>query len=352
MEHVVSFPSGNVTYYQESSIEQLWSAGRDRDIVLLTDSNVSRNFPQLFSDKKHIVVPAGEAAKQLLVVEDIIGRLLALGAHRETLLIGIGGGVITDITGLVAALYMRGIAFGLVPTTLLAMVDAAIGGKNGVNTGLFKNTIGTVRQAEFILFDSAMLTTLPDEEWSNGFAEIIKYACLFDPALFEELELQDLDGYRCNQDRLNKVVNRCVQLKNEIVQEDETEKGRRKLLNFGHTAGHAIENLYGMAHGQAVAVGMVIAAKLSEAREGLPPAITERLIKMLTKYQLPVACQMDIEETMNVLRMDKKRKGNSVDYILLRHLGQPIIYPISFELIETAISDACINFSGRTDGRN
>ncbi len=338
MTNLVSFPSGDVTYYFNSPVSALENYYGSRDIILVTDSNIAAHYPQLLSNYKHLIIPAGEHSKTPATIQNLAERLITLQVSRKSMLVGIGGGVVTDITGFLASVYMRGIALGFIPTTLLGMVDASIGGKNGVNLGLHKNMLGTILQPEFILFDTAFLTTLPDEEWSNGFAEIVKYACLFDRALFEELEQHNVDFYKQNTAALAALVKTCADWKNKTVIADEHESGQRKLLNFGHTAAHAIENLYEISHGKAVAIGMMIAARLSEEINKTSPSITQRLAKMLHQYGLPTTYPIDVEKAMALLKMDKKRNNDSIDYILLEGLGNATITPLSFLTLEKAIA--------------
>ena len=341
MQEVITFPSGQVKYLFESSIDALWQQYKPEQVILITDAHVAALYPQMFTSKRTIVLPAGEHSKSLATVEDITKQLLAMQATRSAILIGIGGGVISDITGFVASVYMRGIKFGFIPTTLLSMVDAAIGGKNGVNVGFNKNVTGTINQPDLILFDTAFLKTLPDTEWSNGFAEIIKYACLFDAELFRELSEHNIAYYQQNEAALQKVTARCVALKNKTVIEDEHEKGLRKLLNFGHTAAHAIENLYDLPHGQAVAIGMVIAATLSEHVTDLPPAATTQLKNILQQYKLPISYPIELGKAMDILKMDKKRTDESIDFILLHKIGEATIRPLPFDIIQKAIATTC-----------
>ena len=341
MQQVVSFPSGQVTYLFENSTDALWLQCKPEQAIFVTDTHIALLRPHLFEGRRTITIPAGEQSKNLCTVEAIARQLLGMEATRGSLLVGIGGGVITDITGFVASVYMRGIRFGYVPTTLLGMVDAAVGGKNGVNVGLNKNITGTIRQPSFIFFDTSFLNTLPDEEWSNGFAEIIKYACLFDPEMFSELGKHNIKWYQQNPEALQNVIERCVAHKNKTVIEDEQENGLRKLLNFGHTAAHAIENLYNLPHGQAVSIGMVIATTLSEHITGLDTSVTGELKKILRQYQLPVSYPIDTAKTMELLKIDKKRTDESIDFILLNGIGSATIQPLSFEVIETAINSSC-----------
>ena len=180
---------------------------------------------------------------------------------------------------------------------------------------------------------------MPDDEWSNGFAEIIKYACIFDPELFEELCRNNISYYRDqDNDALEKLIARCVGLKNKAVIEDETEQGTRKLLNFGHTAAHAIENLYDLPHGKAVGIGMVIACMVSEKVAGLDKSVTARLKQLLCQYHLPIKINIDPAKAMGILKMDKKRIGDTIDYITLEKIGKPEIHSLPFNVIENALS--------------
>lgn len=309
-----------------------------QQVIIITDEHVAALYPDVTSGIKTITLPAGEASKDINIIAHLTAKLIELGASRHTVLIGLGGGMITDLTGLIASIFMRGIRFGFVPTTLLAMTDAAIGGKNGINIGLYKNMLGTIRQPEFILYDTFFLQSLPDAEWSNGFAEIIKYGCIFDAALFHELSANSLQHYQQNTAALHSVINRCVAWKNKTVAEDEQEKGIRKLLNFGHTAGHAIEKLYNLPHGQAVAAGMVIASMISEQHAGLDNAITQQLKNTLHQYALPTHISIHAQDVMEVLKADKKRNNDTIDYILLRQKGEAVIHPLAMPLIEQALT--------------
>lgn len=319
--------------YIFGAIEELKALTGNADCVIITDSNMAAAYTGLLGSYKTVVVPAGEEGKNWQMIESIAYELLQFETHRKTFVVGIGGGVITDITGFVASVYMRGVPFGFVPTTLLAMIDAAIGGKNGVNLGSQKNFLGSVQQPQFLLFDLNFLATLPETEWSNGFAEIIKYACIFDKALFNELEQRNIEYYKQDKTALQDLIRKCCDWKNKVVQQDEKETGIRKLLNFGHTAGHAFETLYTLPHGQAVGLGMIVACIVS----GLHGEETKRLSMLLQKYQLPVHIPFDTEEVMNVLQMDKKRNGNQIDYIVLKEIGEGAIKSLPFDTIRQAL---------------
>lgn len=339
MQYSLSFPTGTVKYIFQKRFEELKELVDADNCILLIDSRVAEIHQHLFRDYKNILIEADEQHKSWAQVEFICGELLGMEAHRGTTLIGVGGGITSDITGFVASVYMRGIPFGFVPTTVLGMADAAIGGKNGINFSMQKNLVGTIQQPSFILFDTQFLGSLADEDWSNGFAEVIKYACLFDKPLFEELAQHDFTYYRDNAEALSLLIERCVDWKNKIVLEDEKESGKRKLLNFGHTTGHPIETLHVLPHGFAVGIGMMIACKISEQECGLNKEVTAKLGGLLQQYGLPVSADLDTEQIMEVLTMDKKRNNEGVNYILLKDIGEAIIKPLPFDMIRHGLEN-------------
>ena len=345
MQQQVTFPSGVVEYIYAGKagqgaavFAQLAQQHGRQHVVIITDNVVGELYAQLFKGYRTIMLPFGESNKNLDTIEVLARQLLQLEAARNTLIIGVGGGVVTDTVGFLAAIYMRGVAFGFVPTTLLGMVDAAVGGKNGVNLGLNKNLLGTILQPAFIYYDTAFLETLPNVEWSNGFAEVIKYACIFDAALFDELVSNSISFYKQDHTALQALREKCVAWKNKTVIEDAKETGIRKLLNFGHTAAHAIENLYELPHGKAVAVGMVIACMISEEVAGLDKAVTAKVKKLLQQYHLPVSLSLDAHKAMDILRMDKKRNDDKIDYIVLEKAGHAMIQSLPFDVIEKALT--------------
>lgn len=305
-----------------------------RPVFLLTDRHIAAHYPFVCQGYPVIVLEPGEEAKTPETVVQVCSRLLELGADRNSLLVGIGGGVVTDIAGFVGAVFMRGIRFGFIPTSLLGMVDAAIGGKNGVNIGLYKNMMGTVHQPEFILQDIAFLNTLPLAEWKNGFAEIIKYGCIFDKDLLSALQQKDIHYYRQHVAELVRLIDRCAAWKCQTVEIDERETGKRKLLNFGHTAGHALETLYHLPHGAAVAVGMILACRLSEQLCGLPAHDTLQIKEIISRYDLPVSYDFHAEELFQVIKGDKKRTGEGIDYILLNKAGEGTVRFVKEKLLE------------------
>src|SRR5258708_10139139 len=317
------FSGKTTTYYLDADFAYLEKLVDRAHTVIITDEHLFGKHQKRFGGWNTIVISAGEQFKVQATVDSIIGQLIEFGADRKTFLVGVGGGVVTDLTGYVAAVYMRGLSFGFVPTWILAMVDASVGGKNGIDVGVYKNLVGTIRQPEFLLYDYSRLKTLPKEEWVNGFAEIIKHAAIKDAALFRELEKNKLTLYQKDKAALAKLIRRNVAIKAAVVEKDEFEHGERRLLNFGHTLGHAIENLYELSHGQAISIGMVAACMISE--EVTPFTDTDRVMSTLKKYGLPTLAEFDPKEVMAVLRMDKKKVKDSMNYVLLNKIGQGIV---------------------------
>ncbi|HVV06848.1 MAG TPA: 3-dehydroquinate synthase [Puia sp.] len=326
------FSGKTTTYYFDADFAYLEKLVNKQQAVILTDEHVFQGHQKKFKGWNTIVIQAGEAYKVQATVDSVVEQLIGMGADRKTFLIGVGGGVVTDIAGYVAAIYMRGIPCGLLPTSILAMVDASIGGKNGVDVGVYKNLVGTIRQPAFLLYDLSLLKTLPDEEWVNGFAEIIKHAAIKDAALFRELEKNKLATYRRDKAALGKLIRRNAVIKSNVVEKDEFEQGDRRMLNFGHTLGHAIENLLQLPHGHAISIGMVAASLISEEYTDFKD--TDRVIGTLKKYGLPTRVDFDGKEVMNVLKMDKKKVKDSMNYVLLNRIGQAVIKVIPIVELE------------------
>jgi 3-dehydroquinate synthase len=315
------FSTKTVTCYFDADFSALGELVKTSNIVIITDEHVFEHHADKMAGFPVIKFPAGEEYKNQATVDHIIRELINLGAHKNTFLIAVGGGVVTDITGYVAAVYMRGIRFGLVPTSVLAMVDAAIGGKNGIDVGVYKNMVGTILQPEFIFYDYSFLQTLPVKEWVNGFAEIIKHACIKDALLFAVLERYSLHEYQTDKTLIADLIEKNVEIKTQIVTQDEFETGDRKLLNFGHTVGHAIENLHGIPHGHAVSIGIVAACNLSVQLNNFHADDAAKIVRLLAKYHLPVDVETDHAKVFEVLKMDKKRRDDGIHFILLKRIG-------------------------------
>jgi len=239
------------------------------------------------------------------------------------------------MVGYVAGVYMRGVAVGFVPTTILAMVDASIGGKNGIDVGLYKNMVGLIRQPSFLLYDLDFLKTLPNHQWENGFAEIIKHAAIKDAKMMKELASKNIAHYQKDKKSLAALIEKNVQIKVKVVQQDEFEKGDRKLLNFGHTLGHAIENEHALLHGHAISIGMVYASKISQVLQGFND--TGLLVDTLKKYGLPTSMRFNIDQAMQVMQKDKKNARAGMQYVLLKKMGQAVYETVPMKSLEKLI---------------
>jgi shikimate kinase / 3-dehydroquinate synthase len=328
-----------VAYYFDASFLYLDELLDRENTVLITDENVFQLHQQKFEGWKTIVIKAGEEHKQQATVDFIITQLITLEADRKTFIVGVGGGVVTDITGYAASVYMRGLKFGFIPTTILAMVDASIGGKNGVDVGVYKNLAGLIKQPDFLLFDYTLLQTLPNDQWVNGFAEIIKHACIKDALLFEMLEKFTLNDFKTDGALLAALIERNVAIKTTVVVNDEFEQGERKLLNFGHTIGHAIENMHRLPHGHAISIGMVAACNLSEKLNEFHFEEAKRVLQLLVKYHLPVDIETAYEKVFEVLKMDKKRSKNEMSFILLSKIGEAVIKSIELNELQKHLKE-------------
>lgn len=329
------FSNSSVDYYFANGISHLKEIVDSSNTILITDENIYNAHTKRFKNWNTIVLKPGEEYKIQTTVDAVIEQLIEMGADRKTTLVGVGGGVITDITGYVASVYMRGVKFGFIPTSILAMVDASIGGKNGIDVGLYKNMVGVIRQPSFILHDMVFVNSLPENEWQNGFAEIIKHACIKDANMFDELERNSLKKYQSKKVLLCELIQRNALLKTKVVQQDEFESGDRKLLNFGHTLGHAIENMYELSHGQAISIGMTYACHISEKLSGFKQS--ERVTALLSKYGLPTYADFDKAQAFDILLKDKKKAKSEMSYVLLQKIGKGVVKNIPLTELKTII---------------
>lgn len=322
----IQFSRATTSFYFSGSFADLEKLAPKHNAILLTDENIFAAHGKKFKDWNTIVLKAGEQYKVQATVDSVIDQMIAMKADRTTTLVGIGGGVVTDMAGYIAGIYMRGIRFGFLPASILAMVDASIGGKNGIDVGVYKNMVGMIRQPDFLLYDVSLLKSLPNEEWVNGMAEVIKHAAIKDAPMFKMLEETSLPTLKKDEALLSKLIRRNALLKTKVVQEDEFEKGERRLLNFGHTIGHAIENMYELKHGHAVAIGMMAAAGISEKLTGFKES--DRLSKLIRKYRLPHQLEFDKNKALEILGMDKKREKDTMNFVLLQKTGKAAVHPI------------------------
>jgi 3-dehydroquinate synthase len=305
--------------------------------VIVTDNNVNQLYGQSMLSAMTqaglpaaiMEIPAGESSKNMATVMDVAGRLLALGADRGTLLLALGGGVVGDLTGFIASIYMRGVPYIQIPTTLVGQVDSAIGGKTAVDLPQGKNLLGTFYQPCAVFADLNFLDTLPDGEFNNGLAEIIKYGIIEDEKLFKLLE-EDMDAVKGRDSvHLLKIIETCCRIKKSIVEIDEREQGLRRILNFGHTLGHALEAVsdYTLSHGEGVALGMIAAARLSAELHYLPDDELARVERVIAQAGLPtrIKTTFTTEAVIDRLKTDKKKKDDVIHFVLIKKIGMPFV---------------------------
>ncbi len=303
--------------YFEQSLSRMHSLLEgEGSVVVVTNPMILELYAEQLSPYRVITVSEGEAHKTMESVAQVHRELLALECDRGVFLCGFGGGIITDITGFIASTYMRGVRFGFVATSLLAQVDASVGGKNGVNLDGYKNIVGTFNQPDWVICPVDVLSTLPPRELIAGYSEIIKVAIIDDPNLFEMFEGGEID--------LSEAIYRSVRIKANIVERDEKERGDRKLLNLGHTFAHAIEKCSQGAylHGEAVAVGMVMAADMGITLGLCNAELRARIVGVLERVGLPVeAPEFTMEQIIKVIATDKKRSADSISFIIPTKMG-------------------------------
>jgi len=307
--------------------------------VIITDTTVRKLYGEIFPTCPVIEIGEGEDIKNLETVSAIYKRLIALEADRSVFIVGIGGGIVCDITGFAASTYLRGVRFGFVASTLLAQVDASVGGKNGVNFGGYKNMVGVFNQPEFVICDMNLLNTLKEQDYLCGFAEIVKHAVITDAEMFDFLEKNYPLALKRNHDVIEKMVYQSILIKSDIVARDERETGERRKLNFGHTFGHAIEKTARVPHGEAVSAGMVIAANLSLQRGLIPAEDARRIEALLENLRLPSKIRFDKENALDALRRDKKREGEDIRFVLISAIGHAVVAEISIRELEAGIED-------------
>ncbi len=275
-----------------------------------------------------VTLPSGEASKSLASAEFCYEQLAKHRLERKSAIIALGGGVVGDLAGFVAATYLRGLPFIQIPTTLLAQVDSSVGGKTGVNLKAGKNLVGSFHQPRLVLCDLDTLKTLPPREFQAGLAEIIKYGIIFDPRLFRFLEREMRRILKRHPAVLGTVIRRSCEIKAEVVSQDETETGLRAILNFGHTIGHAIEAVEGYGkwlHGEAISIGQVMAAQLSSQLTGLPATEVDRIRQLFTRAGLPTTLKTTPSERtalLQAMKLDKKVSGGEVKFVLAREIGK------------------------------
>lgn len=297
-------------------------------LFIITDSNVRRLYGGSFPAGEVLETEPGEKSKTLEVAGELCRRLLESGADRSAFILGFGGGVVCDVAGMVASIYMRGVRHAFVSTTLLSQVDASIGGKTGVNLGSYKNIIGTFKQPEFVLCDHRMLSTLTEEEFRSGMGELVKHAVIRDRNLFFDIMASTERIFERDPRVLGEFISRAVKIKAAVVRRDPLEKGIRRILNFGHTFGHVLETYYRIPHGIAVIQGMVIASELSVWTGEMPHAELKMLevalagTEMMPDYELP-------PNVVSLISKDKKSEGGSLNVVLLKSVGSAVVKKMS-----------------------
>lgn len=302
--------------------------------VIVTDPVVRKALGERFPPCPVVEIGTGETAKTLDTLLAVYRRFIGLGLDRDSFVLAVGGGVVCDLAGFAAATYLRGVRFGFAPTTLLAQVDASVGGKNGVNIDGYKNMVGLFAQPEAVWCDPTVLASLPAREIGCGMAEIIKHGAIADIGLIERLEAAREAALALDPDVMADLVYRSVEIKAAVVSRDERESGERRKLNFGHTFGHAVEKVTGAPHGEAVARGMALAARLSCRLGSLADADARRLIALIAAYGLPTGIAGDPEALIDALAKDKKRAGDRVHFVLLEALGRAVVQPIPLAVLE------------------
>ncbi len=297
-------------------------------VVAVTDPNVARHWSALAERYDTVLVGTGERSKTLRSVERIYRRFIELGVDRSTFVLGVGGGIVTDMAGFAAATYMRGLRFGFVSTTLLGQVDASVGGKNGVNIDGYKNMAGTFAQPEFVVCDPALLRTLSDREFRAGLAEAVKAAVIADADLFARIEGATFAQLRSDDDLLSDVISASIRVKADIVSHDERERGERRKLNLGHTLAHAIEKCTpAMNHGEAVAVGMALIADAAVAAGLLAPADRDRIVTVLRALGFDLEPPVELDRLLLEVPKDKKSADGVLHIVLPVGIGDCTVRP-------------------------
>ena len=317
--------------------ELLKPLNQDQKWVLFSQEEIFNHYGETFVNNlknagfkvESIIYADGEEAKSLTALEDIYYQLIEVGCDRSSTFLALGGGVVGDVTGYVAATFMRGVDYIQIPTTLLAMVDSSIGGKTGVNLPNGKNLVGAIWQPKAVVIDPELLNSLPKREVTSAMGEVIKYGAILDKELFDLIS-ENLDNLLeiGNPTLLTDVIARCAKLKADIVADDEREGDNRRILNFGHTIGHALETHFGfdtLRHGEAIAYGMLVAGKLSIEYSGLKDEDFELLQETIQKLPLPILPEFDPKALLHIIQNDKKVKNGKIHFILLKEIGETIV---------------------------
>ena len=308
---------------------QKWVIFSQNEIISLYGNSLYKGLTSAGFQVELVVFPDGEKAKSLNELEGIFSQLIGMGCDRSSTFLALGGGVVGDATGFIAASFMRGVDYIQIPTTLLAMVDSSIGGKTGVNLPDGKNLVGAIWQPKAVVIDIELLKSLQEREITSAMGEVLKYGAILDRNLFEVVaeNLNDILNLS-KPELLTEVIGRCAKLKADVVVEDEREGGKRRILNFGHTIGHALETHFGfetLRHGEAVAYGMLAAGKLSNEDGRLKVEDFELLQTTIKKLPLPKLPEFDAENILKIMQRDKKVKDRKINFVLLEAIGKTVI---------------------------
>lgn len=302
-------------------------------VCLITDTNVYAIYADEVKDSLkdqgyevyEYVFKAGEASKKTAVVIDMVEFMADKGLTRDDGVIALGGGVCGDMAGFAAAIYLRGIKFVQIPTTLLSQVDSSVGGKTAVDLPQGKNLCGAFHQPSLVIIDPNVLDTLSPHFFADGMGEVIKYGCIKSKSLFDRLEKENVHDF------IEDMIYECLDIKRRIVENDEKEHGERALLNFGHTCGHAIEKLWNfetVSHGEAVGIGMVMISRVGEKLGLTAPGTADKIVAVLHKYGLKIADTHSTAEIVGAMRSDKKRTGTGIKFVMLKSIGDSFIHPV------------------------
>jgi 3-dehydroquinate synthase len=308
---------------------QKWVIFSQNEIISLYGNSLYKGLKSAEFQVELVVLPNGEKAKYLNELEGIFSQLISMGCDRSSTFLALGGGVVGDATGFIAASFMRGVDYIQIPTTLLAMVDSSIGGKTGVNLPDGKNLVGAIWQPKAVVIDIELLKSLQEREITSAMGEVLKYGAILDRNFFEVVaeNLNDILNLS-KPELLTEVIGRCAKLKADVVVEDEREGGKRRILNFGHTIGHALETHFGfetLRHGEAVAYGMLAAGKLSNEDGRLEIEDFGLLQTTIKKLPLPKLPEFDAENILKIMQRDKKVKDRKINFVLLEAIGKTVI---------------------------
>lgn len=321
-------------------------AVKGRRALVVSDGNVCNLHlaPVLASltaagfNAEQVSVPAGEKSKSVEMLATLWNCFNGFGITRTDLVVALGGGVVGDLAGFAAATYLRGCPIIQVPTSLLAQVDSSIGGKTGIDLSFGKNLAGAFHQPRAVVTDPLLLKTLPQNRFAEGMAEVVKYGCIYDAELFARIEAFAENPH--DDEALFQIITRCVQIKVEVVNRDEFDTGERMILNFGHTIGHAIEKVMGygyISHGEAVAIGMVAAARLGESMGRTPAGTSTQIAALLVKLSLPTTTEFTTDDIFEAMLSDKKKLSNEIHFILLEAIGKAVRVPLSTTALKTKL---------------